>query len=265
MLKRKMLLKLRDWKKEQGHKSLLIRGMRQCGKTYIVNQFGQETYKYVVNLNFIEHPEYKSIFEGALEVDELIKRISLVLPEARFEKGDTLIFLDEIQECANARASLKFWTADGRFDVIATGSLLGLNYKDELSFPVGYVKTLNMYSLDFEEFLWAKGYDEDALNNLKELFVRGEEIPQAIHKKMMDNVKEYMLVGGMPEAVNTFIQSSNFALVHEVQAGLINDYLDDIARYAPSADKVKARKCFLSIPAQLAKKNTKFQRLLAHS
>lgn len=171
----------------------------------------------------------------------------------------TLIFLDEIQNCPNARTALKFFAMDKRFDVIASGSLLGINYKDVPSYPVGYVEHLEMYSLDFEEFLWANGVSEKSILDIKEYFEKKEKVPLAMHQRMMELFKEYIVVGGMPRVVDEFVTTHNFANVLKLQKGIISDYLDDIAKYAEGTEKTKARACFLSIPKHLSKDYKKFR------
>ena len=158
-----------------------------------------------------------------------------------------------------ARAALKFLTQDGRFDVIASGSMLGINYKDVPSYPVGYVDHLEMYSLDFEEFLWANGISPDSIADIREYYDKKKTVPAAMHERMMELFKEYIVVGGMPRAVYEFVNTHNFANVLKIQKGIINDYTDDIAKYAEGAEKAKARACFLSIPKHLAKDYKKFQ------
>ncbi len=176
-----------------------------------------------------------------------------------FNPGKTLLFFDEIQSCPQARSSLKFWAQDGRFDIIASGSLLGLNYREVSSFPVGYERQVEMHSLDFEEFLWAKGIGEDVIADLKNHFDEFIPVEKSINEKMQQILREYMAVGGMPAVVNSFLETNNYNEVHKTQMMILDAYLNDIAKYAPTRDKPKARNCYLSIPRQLAKENTKFQ------
>lgn len=259
MLKRKIESQLLEWKNTKKQSCLLVKGARQVGKTYIIDKFGKKYYKHYTYINFIENPGYAAIFAGDLDVDNLIKQISIRVNNAQLEPYETLIFIDEIQHCPNARTALKFLAQDERFDVIASGSLLGINYKNVPSFPVGYVEHLEMYSLDFEEFLWANGINEQSIQNLKMYFDKKEKIPEAIHEKMMELFKEYIIVGGMPRVVTEFITTHNFAKVLKMQKNIILDYEDDIAKYAEGNEKTKARACFLSIPKQLAKEYKKFQ------
>lgn len=259
MLKRKILQKLVEWKNNKDKMCLVVKGARQVGKTYIIDKFAKENYKNYIYINFDENPAYKSIFEGDLDIETLIKQMSLRIPKVKLEPNETIIFLDEIQNCPRARTALKFFTIDKRFDVVASGSLLGINYKEVPSYPVGYVEHLEMYSLDFEEFLWANGVSEKSILDIREYFEKKEKIPIAMHEKMLELFKEYIVVGGMPRAVQEFVTTHNFANVLKLQKAIINDYLDDIAKYAESTEKTKARACFLSIPKHLSKDYKKFR------
>ncbi len=260
MLRRKIYDKLSAWKKSAGKKdAILLRGVRQCGKTYIVREFGKREYKNFIEINFIERPDMQAVFSGNLDVDNMVQQIKLSMPGCQFIPGETLLFLDEIQDAPNARTSLKFWTQDGRFDCIASGSLLGIDYKNEVSIPVGYEQQLIMRTLDFEEFLWALGAEV----NLKEMlapYVDGtKRVPEAMHNSLNKYLQEYMVVGGLPEVVDTYIATKDFYQVHLLQEKILRDYQDDIAKYALNQDKIKAKQCFLSIPRQLSKENHKFQ------
>lgn len=237
---------------------LLLQGARQVGKTYSVSEFGRAEYEHVISINFEESPAYRTIFDGSLDVDNIIAQISLVVPGAVFEPGKTLLFLDEIQSCPNARTALKFLTIDGRFDVIASGSLLGINYGAVSSFPVGYVEHETMYSLDFEEYLWARGVERSAVSYLRGFFERREKVPDAVHDRIMSLLREYIVVGGMPNVIQTFLDTHNFQNVLNAQRDILTEYENDIAKYAEGAEKAKARACFLSIPKQLARDSKKF-------
>lgn len=260
MLRRKIYDKLLVWKNNKGKKdAILLRGVRQCGKTYIVREFGKREYKNFIEINFIERPDMQAVFSGNLDVDNMVQQIKLSMPGCQFIPGETLLFLDEIQDVPNARTSLKFWTQDGRFDCIASGSLLGMDYKNEVSIPVGYEQQLIMRTLDFEEFIWALGAEV----NLKEMlapYVDGaKRVPEAMHNSLNKYLQEYMVVGGLPEVVDTYIATKDFYQVHLLQGKILRDYQDDIAKYALNQDKIKAKQCFLSIPRQLSKENHKFQ------
>lgn len=259
MLERKIYNSLIEWKKNPDKMCLVVKGARQVGKTYIIEKFARENYKNYIYMNFDENPGYKAIFDGDLNVENLIKQISLRVPRAKIVPYKTLIFLDEIQNCPNARTALKFLAIDRRFDVIASCSLLGINYKEVESFPVGYTEQLEMYSLDFEEFLWANGINKQSILDVKQYFDNKEVVPTSIHERMLELFKEYIVVGGMPRVVNNFVQNHNFANVLKMQRGIISDYEDDIAKYAEGNEKAKARACFLSIPKHLSKDYKKFR------
>ena len=260
MLKRKIINQLIVWKNTKNKKCLLIQGARQTGKTYSVEEFGRNNYKEMITINFKEQPEAAEIFSGNLEVDNLVTALRFRYPDKMIKPGETLIFLDEIQECSEAITSLKFWTIDGRFDVIASGSMLGIDYKRASSYPVGYVEYTKLYGLDFEEFLWAKGIGEDLISKLKEFFDNKQIVPEAIHNSMMKYFREFVAIGGMPEVVQRYIDTNDFREVDKIQRDLLLGYQYDIAHYATAADKVKAEKCYLSLSRQLLdKENHKFQ------
>jgi len=259
MLKRKFYNKLLDWKKTKNETCLLVKGSRQIGKTYIIDYFGKENYKSYIYINFIESPQTADIFEGELSADEIYKRMTLVFPEIKFIENDTLIFLDEIQQCPNARTALKFLAIDNRYDVIASGSLLGISYREVTSIPVGYETQIEMYSLDFEEYLWAVGYEESAILVLKEYFNKREKVPDAVHSAMMKQLREYITIGGMPAVVNKYVSTHHFGEVQAEQQKILDSYFDDISKYASNTEKPKVKNCYLSVPKQLAKENKKFQ------
>ena len=267
MLKRKMYDRLLEWKKNKGTECLLVKGARQVGKTYLVRQFGANEYESFIEINFHMQSNLKAIFEGELSSEEIFKRITANIPGVKLIHGKTLLFLDEIQKCANARTALKFLAQDERFDVIASGSLLGLAYgqdadkevKEVDSIPVGYEKPLMMYSLDFEEFLWAYGYNDDTIDYLRRFYDSKEKIPTEINEKYDMILREYLVVGGMPEVVANFMEYKDFGKVQEIQDKILSSYADDISQHAKGAEKVKVRKCYDSIPRQLARENRKFK------
>lgn len=259
MLKRKFYDRLIEWKNNKNQSCLLVKGARQIGKTYIIDYFGKNNYASYIYINFIESPQTKDIFNDELSAEEIYKRMTLIMPEIKFVEKDTLIFLDEIQECPNARTALKFLAIDGRYDVAASGSLLGISYREVTSIPVGYETQVEMYSLDFEEYLWAIGYEASKIQILKEYFDRQEKVPEAIHKTMMKHLREYITIGGMPAVVNQFIKNKHFGEVQEQQQRILDSYFDDISKYASKTEKPKVKNCYLSVPKQLAKENKKFQ------
>ena len=268
MLKRKIESVLVDWKNSGAKKPLVIKGIRQCGKTYIVQKFAKENYESVVYMNFILEPDKKSAFTGNIDVDTIILNLSALIPGSRFVKGKTCIILDEIQECREARTALKSFQIDGRFDVVATGSLLGVRgYGGNItkadegqdSIPVGYETVVEMHPLDFEEFLWANGIDDIVIDTLKSCLEKETVVPDGIHKAMMELLHRYVIVGGLPEVVNTFLETKNIELTYKIQRNIIAEYEEDMVKYADDADKSRIRECFESIPKQLAKENKKFQ------
>lgn len=260
MLKRKMLNRLLRWRETKHQSCLLIKGARQVGKSYIVEHFGRTAYRNFVEIDFIRNPEAKRAFEGNLDAETIFRNLSLYGENISFSPGGTLLFLDEIQECPRARTALKYLALDDRIDVIASGSLLGISYREEAtSIPVGYEQQIEMHPLDFEEFLWARGYTEDAIRALAAHVASLEPLEHGVHEHMMRLLREYLVVGGMPDVVQSFVDSNNFAVAHERQQAVLATYLDDIARYATAPERVKARACYLSLPQQLAKENTKFQ------
>lgn len=259
MLQRKITDSLLKWKKTKDKMCLLVRGARQVGKTFSIDKFARENYDYYTYINFDENPAYKAIFDGDLDVETLIKQITLRVRGARLVPFKTLIFLDEIQNCPRARTALKFLSMDKRFDVIATGSLLGVNYNEVPSFPVGYLEHLDMYSLDFEEFLWANEVSPKSIADIKEYFDAKSPLPDAMHDKMSELFREYIVVGGMPRVVDKFVTEHDFAEVFKLQKAILSDYTDDIAKYASGSEKAKARACFMSIPKHLSKDYKKFR------
>lgn len=259
MLRRKIENKMLEWKNNHQNIALIVLGARQVGKTYIINKFALDNYSKVISLNFLEHPDYIDIFDGGLDCETIIKQITLRIPNAYIEDGKTVIFLDEIQACPNAITALKFMAMDNRFDVIASGSLLGVSYDRVASFPVGYVERLEMNSLDFEEFCWANGLSSEAIDYLKEDFDNLRTVSLSTHQRMMELFKEYIVVGGMPKVVSDFVTNHNFNNVLRLQRNIINDYRDDIVKYALNDDKAKIRMCFDSIPKHLSKDYKKFQ------
>lgn len=262
MLKRKIEKTLLNWLNTENRNPLILKGCRQCGKTFSVLRFAQQHYKHVVYLNFFENPDYKTIFEGSLKVDDVVLMMSaFVGANVRFIPHETVIVLDEIQECPRARAALKFFKLDGRFDVLATGSLLGISgYRSEdYSVPVGYETIIDMFPLDFEEFLGANGIEDSLIALLKQCLEEERPVPEALHQRMRDLLLQYVVVGGMPHIVDQFIKEKNVAFVREEQKLLIRSFEDDMVKYAQGADKSRIRECFESIPKQLARDNKKFQ------
>lgn len=264
MLHRKIYNTLKEWKLSDNKKPLVIKGCRQCGKTFSVLHFAKENYRHVVYVNFVQTPDYALAFKGSKLVDDITMNISAMSANATFVPGETCIVLDEIQECPEARTALKFFQIDGRFDVIATGSLLGVKGYGQkrdakVSVPVGYETIVNMYPLDFEEFLWANGINGRIIDKIRECMHEVTPAPDALHLRMRQLMLQYTIVGGMPEAVNTFIATRDIGQVQSIQRAIINEYEDDMVKYADDVDKPRIRECFESIPRQLSKENKKFQ------
>ena len=260
MLKRKATKFIKKWVESKDKKCLIVQGARQIGKTYIVERFAEENYDEYVEINFKQMPSSIDIFSGDLTVDNMVMAMRFRFPEKKIIPGKTMIFFDEIQECQEAITSLKFWAIDNRFDVIASGSLLGIDYKRASSYPVGYVDYLKMYGIDFEEFLWGMGISDDMIKNLHGYLETKSVIPELINSQMMNYYRQYIAIGGMPEVVQKYIDTKDFRQVDRIQGSLLQGYLYDIAHYATSEEKVKAEKCYLSLAKQLLdKENHKFQ------
>ncbi len=259
MLERKIMQKLIDWKNQKDKKSLIIEGARQVGKTYIISKFAEENYENIVTINFYEQSSYTSIFDGDLDINTIEEQILLRVPNANLVPQKTLIFLDEIQNCPRAIMALKFFTIANKYDVIASGSLLGIHYQEVPSFPVGYVEKLEMHSLDFEEFCWANGVKKESILDIKKYFDEKKMVPIAMHEKMLELFRNYIIVGGMPEIVENYVENHDFPKVLELQRNILDAYANDIAKYASSSDKSKIRECFFSIPKHLAKDYKKFR------
>lgn len=258
MLKRKIMDKLIDWKNNHEKECLMVLGVRQVGKTFIIREFAKN-YDSFFELNFLSNEDYKKIFDGNLDYETIIKNITIRIPDNDIIPGKTLIFLDEIQACPNAITALKFLTENNNIDCIASGSMLGMAYKRATSFPVGYVDRIYMDSLDFEEFCWANGMSEQAITYLKEDFINKKSVSESTHERMLELFKEYIIVGGMPKVVSSFVENHHFGSVLKEQRKILNDYRDDIVKYADNTESPKIRACFDSIPAQLAQENKKFK------
>ena len=262
MLKRKIEQLLIEWKNTENHKPLIIKGCRQCGKTFSVLDFAKKNYRHVVYLNFFENPAYSQVFSGSLEVNAIVMMLSALFgKEAVFESGHTVLVLDELQECPEARTALKFFNIDGRYDVIGTGSLLGVKGygKEPKSVPVGSETVIDMYPLDFEEFLWANGITESVIDMLKQYLQKEAPVPEALHSRLRQLFLQYAVVGGMPDAVQTFVYTGRMDAVLQIQRDIVRSYEDVMVKYAEKKDKSRIKECFQSIPKQLSKENKKFQ------
>lgn len=267
MFKRKIECQLESWLEDSAHKPIIIKGVRQCGKTCSVKDFAKKHFKNVVYLDFREHPEYKKFFIPNLDVDSIIMRITAAMPDAEIEPRNTCFIFDEVQDCPRARGALKYFHLDGRYEVMCTGSLLGVNgYKTgeeqveeaESSIPVGFEEIVNMYPMDFEEWLWANGIRQMHVDYLKKCYANLTPVDTAIHDRFRELLRLYVIVGGMPEAVTTFIETKQIGKVLNIQRRIIDEYKADMIKYALPADKSRIRECFESIPAQLAREYKKF-------
>lgn len=261
LLKRKIYDRLLFWKENHESECLLVNGARQIGKTYIIDLFGKENYKSYIYLNLVKNPEYMEVFEGSISSEAILNRLSLFRNDINIIEGDTLLFIDEIQCSPKARTALKFLAQDKRIDTIASGSLLGIHYREseEVSIPVGYEREMEMFSLDYEEFLWAKGYSKEYINSLLNCYKTKTKVPQTINDTMMSTLREYMVVGGMPEVVNRYLETGSIEVVHEEQQKIFSSYQDDIQHYATNIERPKIRDCYRSLPRQLARENRKFK------
>lgn len=258
-LERKIDRRLSEWKRDPDRYPLIIKGARQIGKTEAIRHFARKNYQSVIEINFVLQKQYKDIFDDGFEVDVILKNISLKNPSLKFIEGETLFFFDEMQDCINCATSLKAFREDGRFDVICSGSLMGINYQEIESNSVGNKEDITMHSLDFEEYLWAKGYHEEQINSLYEHMRLLTPLTEVEYKVMMENFREYMVLGGMPAIVFSFITKKNYSGTLKMQQQILLDYEEDITKYAEGFDKAKVLNAYRKIPAFLGKDNKKFQ------
>lgn len=259
LLKRKVDKYLIEWKQNPERKPLIIKGARQIGKTESIKKFAENNYKYFININFALQKQYKDIFDDGFEVDTIIKNISLRNPEWQFVPGETLIFFDELQDCINCATSLKSFRQDGRYDVICSGSLMGINYNEIESNSVGNKEDYEMHSIDFEEFLWAKGYKEEQIEDMYNHMKTLTPFTNTELSVMLENFKEYMVIGGMPEIVSNFINNKNYSGTLKLQKQILADYEEDITKYAEGLDQTRILNVYNKIPAFLGNENKKFQ------
>lgn len=259
LLKRKIDKYLVEWKNSINKKPLIIKGARQIGKTESIRKFAKNNYKSVIEINFVLQKQFKDIFDDGFEVDNIIKNISLRNPELEFIPWDTLIFFDELQDCINCATSLKAFNQDGRYDVICSVSLMGINYNEIESNSVGNKEDYEMYSMDFEEFLWAKGYKEEQIEELYEHMKNLVPFSNTELSVMFENFKEYMIIGGMPAIVNSFVKNKNYSGTLKMQRQILLDYEEDITKYAGGLDHAKILNAYRKIPVFLGKENKKFQ------
>lgn len=259
MLKRKIDKYLTDWKNRSDRKPLIIKGARQIGKTRSVEWFAGQNYASVIEINFIEQKKYREIFNDGFEVDAILKNISLLNPELKFIPGNTIFFFDELQACPNCATSLKFFKLDGRFDVICSGSLMGISYNEIESNSVGYKEDYEMHSIDFEEFLWAMGYNDDFTADLLSQMLDVRPLSELQMDTLMSLFRDYVIIGGMPEVVSTYVRNKNFSGTLDIQRQLLKDYEEDITKYVEGLDKAKVKAVYNHISTFLAKENKRFQ------
>lgn len=259
LLKRKIDKYLTDWKNRPDRKPLIIKGARQIGKTRSVEWFAGQNYASVIEINFIEQKKYREIFNDGFEVDAILKNISLLNPELKFIPGNTIFFFDELQACPNCATSLKFFKLDGRFDVICSGSLMGISYNEIESNSVGYKEDYEMHSMDFEEFLWAMGYNDEFTADLLSQMLDVRPLSELQMDTLMSLFRDYVIIGGMPEVVSTYVRNKNFSGTLDIQRQLLKDYEEDITKYVEGLDKAKVKAVYNHISTFLAKENKRFQ------
>ena len=258
-LKRKIDDYLIEWKKNPNKLPLIVKGARQIGKTNAIRYFGEKNYKVFLEINFVLNPEFKTIFDKSFSVNEIIKEITLRRPELEIIPNETLIFFDEMQECVSTATSLKSFREDGRFDVICSGSLMGINYKKIESNSVGNKEDYTLHSMDFEEFLWAKGYRNSIIDDMLNSMLNLEPLSSTMYDVMMENFKDYMITGGMPAIVSLFFENKNFSGILKMQQQILLDYEEDITKYAEGLDQSKILTVYKNIPVFLGNENKKFQ------
>ena len=259
LLERKIDKFLIEWKQNPNRKPLIVKGARQIGKTESIRAFGRANYDSVLEMNFVLQKKFRNIFDDGYEVDQIIKNITILEPSWKIVPNKTLLFFDELQKCPNCATSLKSFCQDGRFDVICSGSLMGIYYEEIESNAVGFKEDYDMYSMDFEEFLWAKGYSKQQVEDLYEHMLSLKPFTQIEMDTFMGIFRDYMTLGGMPEVVKMYIDNSHFGGTLKLQRQLLRDYEEDITKYAKGADKAKILAVYNHIPTFLAKENKKYQ------
>ena len=259
MLRRKIEQYLLNWKNDPDHEPLWVYGARQIGKTHSIHNFIVSHYENVIEIDFKKEPEYKKIFENGYKPDEVLKMISTINPNFKAVPYKTILFFDEIQDHPDAATCFKAFKEDGRYEIIASGSMLGVKVKSVNLNPAGFKTRYHMFSLDFEEFLWAYGYSDEQIEELYQRLIRLEPLDRLTHETLARIFREYVFAGGMPKMVQTFMDDKNFFRVFPLQKELVDDYEDDIVQYVEGLDVAKVKTIFRSITPQLAKDNHKFQ------
>lgn len=258
-LKRKIDWYLEEWRQDEHRKPLIVKGSRQIGKTESIRNFGEKHYENEIEINFVEEPKYKQIIADGYKTADLIRNISRIDPAKQFVEGKTLLFFDELQEFPEIATALKFFEQDGRFDVICSGSLLGIHYGRIESNSVGYKTDYEMHSLDFEEFLWAKGYDTDFIEGMLAHMIQQQPFNETELSVCNALFLDFCILGGMPAVVREYIEKDSFEGSLAIQRQLLTDYEEDIRKYAVGIDQTRILNVFRQIPIQLAKENKKFQ------
>lgn len=258
-LARKIDAFLEEWKENPDRFPLIVKGARQIGKTKAIEFFAEHHYQSVIEINFVLQKQYRGIFDNGYDVDTILKNISLINPDFEFPVGETLFFFDEIQNCINCATSLKSFKLDGRYDVICSGSLMGINYNEIESNSVGFKEDYEMHSLDFEEYLWAKGYKQAQIEALYQKMLTVTPLSSIEYNVMLENFREYMVLGGMPAVVFRFVTNKNYSGTLKMQKQLLLDYEEDITKYAHGLDKGKILDVYRKIPVFLGKDNKKYQ------
>lgn len=256
MLRRKVISRIEEWCKSGCRKALILTGARQVGKTTAVREFAQRHYENFVEVNFVKRPMAVQAFDGDLDTRTIVTNLS-AMGFGPFVEGKTLVFFDEIQECPNARTAIKFLVEEHRYDYIESGSLLGINYKPVPSYPVGYEEEVSVFPLDFEEFLWAKGISDDVISLLHKSYDTETAVPEFIHEQISQCYRQYLIVGGMPEVVQTFVTTPDFGRVLKVQRSILTTYRADITHYAANS-QVLVKRIFDAIPSELGKQDKRF-------
>lgn len=259
MLRRKINNVLIEWKKRADRKPLIVKGARQVGKTMSIRHFAEQHYSHVVEINFALQSHYRSIFDDGFDVDHIVKNITMINPHQTLVPGETLIFFDELQACPDCATSLKAFKIDGRYDVICSGSLMGVYYQQIESNSVGYKEDFMMHSMDFEEFLWACGYDNSLIEDLYRLMQEVKPLSSLMMQRLTELFRDYMVVGGMPEVVNKYVTQGNFGGILPLQQQLLLDYEEDITKYAVSMEKAKVLAVYRHISTFLGQENKRFQ------
>ena len=255
-MERTLMHKLLVWKGKEHRKPLILKGVRQCGKTYLLKDFGNRYYDTVAYFNFEETDSLISVFEKDYDTKRIILELELFLGKS-IKPGTTLIILDEIQECGRALTAMKYFCENApEYHIVCAGSLLGIALHKQLSFPVGKVDFLTLYPMSFSEFLRACG--SETLADYVDNFKKGDTVPEPIGDKLTTFLRQYYITGGMPEVVSTWQKTNNIEEVERVQQNIINSYELDFAKHAPTKDFPKLTAIWRSIPEQLAKENTKF-------